>query len=146
MYAIQYEKKPRYIVFAGLVFQPLDTNLFAANKFDDVTVRRLYTDYVPKGLFQKRRDIVILTQVESDPVTSQLDEFAGYAVDKIDGVEIADLEQAYDLLYAENPPEFHVIELFDASRPVVIPSDQVEAANRRVALSYGISSLKNLSE
>ena len=25
MYAIQYNKKPRYIVFAGLVFQPLDT-------------------------------------------------------------------------------------------------------------------------
>ena len=35
MYAIEYEKKPRYMVFAGLVFQPLDTNLFAT-----VQVRR----------------------------------------------------------------------------------------------------------
>jgi hypothetical protein len=46
-------------------------------KFNDVTVRRLYTDYVPKGLFKKHRDVVVLTRVESDPVTSQLGDFAG---------------------------------------------------------------------
>jgi hypothetical protein len=67
MYAIQYEKKPRYIVFAGLVFQPLDTNLFATHKFEDVTLRRLYTDYVPKGLFQKHKDIVVLTRSRAIP-------------------------------------------------------------------------------
>ena len=146
MYAIEYEKPPRYMVFAGLVFQPLDTNLFAAAKFNDVTVRRLYTDYVPKGLFQKRRDIVVLTRVESDPVTSQLAEFAGFAVDKINGVEVTDLTQAYQLLHPKNPPEFHVIELFGASRPVIIPSAKVAEANRRVAQNYGIARLENLTD
>ena len=146
MYAIEYEKKPRYMVFAGLVFQPLDTNLFAAAKFNDVTVRRLYTDYVPKGLFQKHKDIVMLTRVESDPVTSQLDEFAGYAVDKINGVEVTDLKQAHELLHPQTPPEFHVIELFGASRPVVIPSAKVAEANRRVAGNYGITKLENLAD
>ena len=146
MYAIEYEKNPRYMVFAGLVFQPLDTNLFAAAKFDDVTVRRLYTDYVPKGLFQKHRDIVVLSRVESDPVTSQLGGFAGYAVDKINGVEVTDFQQAYELLHPETPPEFHVIELFGASRPVVIPAAMVEEANKRVAANYGIASLENLTE
>ena len=146
MYAIEYEKKPRYMVFAGLVFQPLDTNLFATAKFDDVTVRRLYTDYVPKGLFQKHRDIVVLTRVESDPVTSQLGDFAGFAVDKINGVEVTDLKQAYELLHPEKPPEFHVIELFGASRPVVIPSAAVEEANKRIAGNYGIAQLENLTD
>jgi S1-C subfamily serine protease len=144
MYSIQYEKTPRYMVFAGLVFQPLDTNLFATAKFENVTVRRLYTDYVPKGLFQKRRDIVMLTRVESDPVTSQLAEFAGYAVDKINGVEVTDLKHAHELLHAENAPEFHVIELFGASHPVVIASAAVAEANRRVAENYGIGKLENL--
>lgn len=146
MYAIEYEKAPRYMVFAGLVFQPLDTNLFAAAKFTDVNVRRLYTDYVPKGLFQKRRDIVMLTRIESDPVTSQLSDFEGFAVDKINGVEVTDLTQAHALLHPENPPEFHVIELFGASRPVVIPSAKVEEANRRVARNYGITRLENLKD
>jgi hypothetical protein len=134
------------MVFAGLVFQPLDTNLFASSKFDDVTVRRLFTDYVPKGLFQKHKDIVVLTRVESDPVTSQLGDFAGFAVEKINGVEVTDLKQAYDLLHPEKAPEFHVIELFGASRPVVIPAAAVKEANQRVARSCGISKLENLTE
>lgn len=146
MYAIQYDKKPRYVVFAGLVFQPLDTNLFAAAKFDDTTVRRLYTDYVPKGLFQKHRDVVVLSRVESDPVTSQLGDFAGYAVHKINGVEVTDLRQAHQLLHPETPPEFHVIELFGATRPVVIPSSMVAEANQRVSRNYGISRMSNLED
>jgi hypothetical protein len=146
MYSIQYEKKPRYMVFAGLVFHPLDTNLFATAKFENVTVRRLYTDYVPKGLFQKRRDIVMLTRVESDPVTSQLADFAGYAVDKINGVEVKDLKHAHELLNPKETPEFHVIELFGASRPVVIASAAVKEANARVAKNYGITRLENFEE
>jgi S1-C subfamily serine protease len=146
MYSIQYEKKPRYMVFAGLVFQPLDTNLFATAKFDNVTLRRLYTDYVPKGLFQKHRDIVVLTRVETDPVTSRLGDFTGYAVDKINGVEVTDLRQAHALLHPEKPPEFHVIELFGASRPLIIPSAAVQEANERIAQNYGITRLENLDE
>jgi S1-C subfamily serine protease len=145
MYSIQYEKNPRYIVFAGLVFQPLDTNLFAASKFDDVTVRRLYTDYVPKGLFQEHQDIVVLTRIESDPVTSQLGGFAGYAVDKINGVKVHDLAQAHELLHPEKMPEFFVIELFGAERPLVIPSDKIAEANKRMQ-ENGISHLENLED
>jgi S1-C subfamily serine protease len=146
MYAIEYEKNPRYMVFAGLVFQPLDTNLFAASKFDDVTVRRLYTDYVPKGLFEKHKDIVILTRVESDPVTSQLGDFAGYVVNQINGVQVRDLQHAHELLHPEQAPEFFVIELFGADRPVVIPSSMVKEANERVQQNYGISRMVNLEE
>lgn len=145
MYAIQYEKKPRYIVFSGLVFQPLDTNLLATSKFDDITVRRLYTDYVPKGLFQKHRDIVVLTRVESDPVTSQLDSFSGHAVDRINGVEVRDLAHMHELLHPENPPEFFVIELFGAERPVVIPSARIAEANKRMQ-GNGIDPLENLQD
>lgn len=146
MYAIEYDQKPRYMVFAGLVFQPLNTNLLASAKFDEVTLRRLYADYVPKGLFQKYRDIVVLTRVESDPVTSQLGDFTGFAVNKINGVEVSSLKQAYDLLHPIQQPEFYVIELFGASRPVVIPAADVKAANLRVAKNYGIARLENLAD
>jgi hypothetical protein len=84
--------------------------------------------------------------VESDPVTSQLGDFAGYAVDKINGVEVTDLKQAHELLYPEQAPEFHVIELFGAPRPIVIPSAAVAEANRRVSENYGIARLHYLEE
>ena len=144
IYAIDYESQPRFIVFAGLVFQPLDTNLFVSQKFDDVNVRRLYSDYVPKGLFQKRPDIVMLTRVESDPVTNQLDDFAGFAVDKINGTEVRDLAHAYELLYPQDPPEYFVIELHGSNRPVVIPATKVKDANARIQKNYGITRLFNL--
>jgi len=146
MYSVKYESDPRYIVFAGLVFQPLDTNLFATSKFKDVTVRRLYTDYVSKGIFQEKEDIVMLTQIQPDPVTSQMDNFTGLAVEKINGLPVRSLDQAYELLYQENPPEFHTIELYGANRPLIIPSAKVEEANSRVQANYGISNLKNLEE
>lgn len=144
MYAVQYEKKPRYVVFAGLVFQPLDTNLFATSKFEDITVRRLYTDYVSKGIFQEKKDVVMLTRITPDPVTSQIDDFTGRAVDKINGTTIRDLAHAHELLYGEIPPEFHVIELHGGQRPVIIPSDKVEEANTRIQSNYGIAKLANL--
>ncbi|WP_367872407.1 trypsin-like peptidase domain-containing protein [Luteolibacter sp. Populi] len=146
MYAIQYEKKPRYTVFAGLVFQPLDTNLFAASKFDDVNVRRLYTDYVPKGIFTEREDIVLLTRVESDPINSQLGGFSGLAVDKINGTLVKSLKHAHELLNPATPPEFFVIELFGAPRPLVIPGKDVAAANERISRTYSIERLSNLTE
>lgn len=146
MYAVQYEKKPRYIVFAGLVFQPLDTNLFATVKFNDVTVLRLYTDYVSKGIFQEKKDIVMLTRITPDPVTSQIDGFTGLAVDKINGTTIRDLAHAYELLYAEKPPEFHIIELHNGRRPVIIPSEKVQEANIRVQANYNIGKLANLKD
>ncbi len=146
IYAIQYEKKPRYTVFAGLVFQPLDTNLFATAKFDDVNVRRLYTDYVPKGLFLEREDIVVLTRIESDPVNSQLGGFTGLAVDKINGATVKSLRHAHELLTPEEKPEYFVIELFGAQRPIVIPGAAVDAANQRVRSLYSIDRPANLEE
>ncbi len=147
MYAVRSGKKPRYVVFAGLVFQPLDTNLFATSKFKDVTVRRLYSDYVSKGIFQEKEDIVILTRMEADPVTSRIGNFTGLAVEKINGLPVRrSLEQLHEMLYAENPPEFHVIELSRANRPIIIPSAKVEKANKRVQSAYGISNLYNLED
>ncbi|MGB6223081.1 trypsin-like peptidase domain-containing protein [Haloferula sp.] len=146
MYAIQYEKAPRYIVFAGLVFQPLDTNLFATKNFTDINVRRLYQDYLPKGIFTEREDIVVLTRIESDPINSQMSGFTGKAVDTINGVKVKNLKHAHELLYPETPPEFHVIELFGGSRPLIVPSENVDEANERIQRIYSIDELSNLED
>jgi hypothetical protein len=115
-------------------------------KFNDVNVRRLYNDYLPKGVFTEREDIVVLTRVESDPVNSQLGGFTGLAVDKINGATVKSLKHANELLNPPAPPEFHVIELFGATRPIVIPGDVVEAANERVRRTYAIERLSNFTE
>lgn len=144
MYAIKYEEKPRYIVFGGLVFQPLDTNLFATSQFTDVTVRRMYADYVSKGLFQKYKDIVLLTGVQSDELNSQLPPYAGKILEKVNGTEVTSLAHAYELLHPEKVPDYFVIELMGADRPIVLPGASIEAANKRIQKNYNISQLSNL--
>lgn len=144
MYAIKYEEKPRYIVFAGLLFQPLDTNLFATASFRDVTVRRMYSDYVSKGLFQKYQDIVILTDFLADELNSSLPPYKGKVVESINGTAITSLVQANEILYQENPPEHFVIELMGVDRPLVLPASQISIANKRVQKNYNIPRLSNL--
>ncbi len=146
MQAIQYGERPRYVVFAGLVFQPLNTNLFAAAKFSDVTVRRLYTDYVRRGLFQEKRDVVVLSRILSDSINSHLGEFEGRVVERINGEKVTDLPHALELLEREPDEGFHIIELYGASRPVVLPAEKIEAANERISRNYGISRLHHLGD
>ena len=86
----------------------------------------------------------MLTRIESDPVTSQLDGFTGCAVDTINGTPVRDLAHAHDLLYPPDPPEFFVIQLFGSNRPLVIPSAKVKDANARVQKAGGIEHLFNL--
>lgn len=146
MYAIQYEKQPRYTVFGGLVFQPLDTNLFATAKFRDFYVRKFYQDYLSKGLFTELKDVVILTRILDDPVNSRLDEFTDKVVDTIDGTKVVSLDHAVELLHQDPAPEFHVIEFHGAPRPLVLPSSEITAADARIQLTYGIDQLTNLKE
>lgn len=144
MYAIRYEEKPRYIVFAGLVFQPLDTNLFATASLRDVTVRRLYTEYVSKGRFLELEDIVILTDFLADELNSSLPPYKGKAVKSINGTLVKSLAQAEQLLYPQSPPENFVIELHGVDRPLVLPASQIAASNDRVRKNYNIPRLSNL--
>jgi S1-C subfamily serine protease len=146
IYAMQYDKKPRYLVFAGLVFQPLDSNLLAATKLDDLNVRRLFSRYISKGIFKERHDLVVLTNTLNDPINSQLGGVNGLAVDKINGVTVTSLAQAQELLHPANPPEYFVIELIGGSRPIVIHAKDVAEADQRIFDNYSISQQSNLED
>ena len=146
MYSIKYEAKPRYIVFGGLVFQPLDTNLYATVQFTDISVRRLYADYVSKGLFQKHKDIVILTRIQEDEMTSQLPNYSGKALASINGTEVTSMDQANELLNPKEMPTHFVFEFIGVDRPLILPASSIGEANKRIQKAYSIKNLSNLSE
>lgn len=146
MYAIQYEKRPRYLVFAGLVFQPLDTNLYAARSFKDFHVRKLYQDYLPEAVFKQREDIVILTRIEDDPINSRIEGFTGMVVDKVNGSHVGSLRELSKLLAASPESGHFVIEFLGGIRPIILPAAEVTAANMRIQDTYGIDQLMNLED
>jgi len=144
IYAVQYDVKPRFTTFAGLIFQPLNRNLYAAHSFTNTRVRRLFTHYLDEEIFKERKDIVILTRVLADPVNTHVSSHVGTAIESINGEKIKSLEQAHKLLHPKNPPKFFVIKCEGVGRPIIIPGDQAIPASKRTETNYGISINHNL--
>ena len=138
MFAMRYGERPRYVFFAGLVFQPLDFNLYATYGFENPRVRKIYQNYIKDALFKEREDVVVLTRIESDRLTTFISGFSGSVVDEINGTKVRNLRHAHELLYASDPPEFIAIKLNGVPRPIVIPSAEIETANQRIMRSSGI--------
>lgn len=139
MYAVQYGVQPRYTTFAGLVFQPLDRNLYAAHSFSNTRVRRLFAHYIDEGIFKEREDIVILTRVLTDPVNTHVSGHVGTAIESINGTKVKNLKQAHELLHPATPPEFFVIKCEGIERPIIIPGNKAAAASKRTETNYNIS-------
>ena len=138
IYAVRYGERPRFVFFAGLVFQPLDFNLYSTYGFDSPRVRKIFQNYVQDALFKEREDVVVLTRVESDRLTSFITGFNGTVVDEINGQRVRNLSHAHELLYAKDQPEFITIKCNGFPRPIVIPSAEVESANKRIMKQNGI--------
>ncbi|MFT5882922.1 MAG: S1-C subfamily serine protease [Crocinitomicaceae bacterium] len=145
MYSAQYGKKPRYVIQGGLVLQPLNRNLYAAHKLKNPRVRRLFSEYVKEGIYKERPDILILTRVLDDPINSALSGYIGNAVKSINGVDITDIKQAQKLLNPATPPEFFKIMLDGLDRPLILPSEGLGEANKRISENYGVKQANNLS-
>ena len=146
MYSVQYGVNPRFTTFAGLVFQPLDRNLYAAHSFKNTRVRRLFTHYIDEGIFKDRKDIVILTRILSDPVNTHISNHAGKAIESINGEKITSLKQAHSLLHPETTPEFFVIKCEGVERPIIVPGNKAQEASTRTMKNYGISTESRLEQ
>lgn len=146
MYSVQYGVNPRFTTFAGLVFQPLDRNLYAAHSFKNTRVRRLFAHYIDEGIFKERKDIVILTRVLTDPVNTHVSNHVGTAIESINGEKITSLDQAHSLLHPEKTPEFFVIKCEGIERPIIVPGSKAAEASERTMKNYGISSSHRLTQ
>ena len=138
IFTVIYGERPRYILYGGLVIQPLTLNSMSAHRLSDVTLRYLTSNYLNKAIFKERPEILILTAVESDEVTSNMGGFAGSIINTINGEKVTDIKQAYKLLYETEQPEFTVLEFEDNGRPLALPSAKVDAINQRVMRTNNI--------
>ncbi len=138
--ALAHDEKPRYVHFAGLVFQPLHFNVIAAHNISPGSFMVEMDDYL-RGGFRSHTDVVVLTRVLPDEVNARFDDSGRRIVTKVNGEEVKGLAHLYSLLYPENGqprPDFTVIEFADAARPMVIDNTTLDAANERISRSYGI--------
>lgn len=132
----QYNQRPRYIVYAGLVFQPMDKNLMDSHQINDSTASYIFDNFLTEKLYVERPEPVILTSILADEVNTHLSPYAHSVVDEINGVKIQNLKDVRAALSKED--KFVIIKLLEKGRPLVLRRDLAETAHPRVMQTYSI--------
>lgn len=137
MQANLYEKRPEYLVFAGLVFQPLDRNLLSSLNLSDDHVRYYFNYFGPKELAKERPQPVILTQILPDAINTHFDGVGGRMVDTINDVKITSMADLLTALHKDSG-EFVQIRLVGEGRPLVLNRARALEASERINEEYGV--------
>lgn len=137
MQARQYDVRPRFVLFGGLVFQPLSHGFYTALQNKPVLLRYYYSQFLTEALYRRHPEVVVLSRVMPDPSTSYLGGFVPGIVREVNGAAIHTLE---DLAAAfAQPAAFYVVQMAGDLPPLVLEAEAVQAAHDRIRRQYGIT-------
>lgn len=139
-----YDVKPRYIVYGGLVFQPLTLDLIDAYQPTDVRIRHYFDFFVTEQIYLEHPEVIILTNILPDPTNSYLSSYRGSIVDEVNGKKIRKLNDLA-AAFAENTDRF-VVRLIGDGPPLVLDPKEVESARERIKSRYNVLVDQNLEE
>jgi len=140
MYEVLYEPPPRYVLYGGLVFQPLTANLMAVLAGSaDLRLKQKYTMFATDQMYKETPEPVILSAVLPDPSNVYLRGLAGQIVREINGRTIRSLADVEPALAANG--QRTVIRFEGDARPAVLKRDEVDRSAPRIMAQYGITEM-----
>lgn len=137
-----YDEDPRFVVFGGLVFQPVDQNWMTEFQPDDLRLRYTFDFYIEDKIYKKRPEIIALSGILADPVNAYAAEFRNGILDEINGrkiLKLADVAEEF-----AKPADYYVIKMAGSGRPIVLERKAVEQARQRILSRYGVTREQNL--
>lgn len=137
MQANQYDVRPRFYVFGGLLFQPLSSGFYASLQSKPVMLRYYYTQFLEDELYLEHPEVVVISKVFPDASTSYLEGFEYGIVDQVNDTKIRTLNDLAAAL--QRPAEFYVIHLVDDPQPLVLEAKAAREARERISRQYGIT-------
>ncbi|MEY2491641.1 MAG: hypothetical protein QOH24_592 [Verrucomicrobiota bacterium] len=144
MQAHSYDVRPRYIVFDGLLFQPLSLDLIEAYQMTDLRVRHFFDFFVQEQIYLQHPEVIVLTNILPDPTNTYLAPYRGSIVDEVNGRKVATLKDLADA-FAEAPDRL-VINMVGDGPPLVLERAQVESARERIRSRYNVITEQNIDE
>lgn len=144
----EFDERPRYVLFAGLLFQPLQRDVIRAHNLDPNNFIVELDEFIRGGASLHKDDIVVLTDVLRDEVNARFSEYGSGIVSRVNGQEVKGLNHLYSLLFPEGGKregEYTVIEFKDAPRPFVVENSALPAAHARIRASYNVSETARLN-
>jgi S1-C subfamily serine protease len=139
-----YDVRPRYVLYGGLLFQPLNLDLLEAYRPTDLRLRHFFEYFVLEQLYLEHPDVIVLTNILPDPINTYLAPYRSGIVDEINGRKIRTLDELASA-FAETPEHF-VIRMIGDGPPLVLDRNKVEAARERIKARYNVLKEQNLEE
>jgi len=144
MQSHRYDVRPRYVLYGGLIFQPLSLDLLEAYQPQDLRLRHFFDFYVLDQLYLEHPDVIVLTNILPDPINTYLAPYRGQIVDSINGKKIRTLDELSKTL--REPADRLVIDLIGDGPPLVLDPKQIEGARDRIKMRYNVVREENLQE
>ena len=146
-YSIQghtYDTRPRYILYGGLLFQPLNLDMLEAYRTADLRVRHFFEYFVLDQLYLQHPDVIVLANILPDPINTYLGPYRGSIIDEVNGKKIRTLDELANA-FTESPERL-VIRMIGDGPPLVLNRSQVEAARERIKTRYNVLKEQDLEE
>jgi hypothetical protein len=143
-----YDVLPRYYVYGGLVFVPLETEMlktFGERWFqqgDKLLLDALFEEPLRDPALRMRERVVLLRRLDH-PVNADLAWYRNSVVERVNGKPIDGLPGLIEALES-NTGEFQTIELAHLRRLCVLDRRAVEEANADILQQYGIAKDRRL--
>jgi len=149
-YARQYDRPPRYVVYAGLTFTALTRNVLETwgerwIRTMPSRLRYLFAYATELNRDPSRKEYVILTEVLSDPVNLYATPYKDCILEKVNGVPIKSLSDIPRALQ-ETKDGFCVLTFMDRPRPLVLDARMAARRRESILKTYGIPAEKRLEE
>jgi hypothetical protein len=136
MQSNQFDVLPAYVLYGGLLFQPLSRNLLSAVQFQNPRLSYLFEAFVPRELYKDHPEVIVLSAILADPINTYLSEFKDGVLEEVDGSPVrtlADVATAF-----AKPADFHVLKFIGNGRPLVLERSVVDSARDRIRTRYGV--------
>src|SRR4029077_11525344 len=146
-YSVQghsYDVRPRYVLYGGLLFQPLNLDMLEAYRTADLRVRHFFEYFVLDQLYVQHPDVIVLANILPDPINTYVAPYRGEIVDEINDKKIRTLDELAKA-FADSPDRL-VIRMIGDGPPLVLDRKQVEAARERIMMRYNVLKEQNLEE
>jgi S1-C subfamily serine protease len=144
MQANQYETLPKYVLFGGLLFQPLTRNLVNAYQFQNPRVDYYFDFFLTREIYQRHPEVIVLSSILNDPLNTYLQDFREGIVESVNGEEIKTLKDLSDAFAKK--VDVYVVEFVGLGRPLVLERAAVDAARERIRTRYNVIDDEYLGE
>jgi len=146
-YSVQghsYDVRPRYVLYGGLLFQPLNLDTLEAYHSTDLRLRHFFEFFILEQIYLQHPDIIVLSNILPDPINTYLAPYRGEIVDEVNGKNIRTLDELADA-FAQAPDQL-VIRMIGEGPPLVLDRNKIEAARERIKSRYNVLKEQNLQE